>query len=76
MLFQATEEQIEQAGGRPQKPEAGGVLTGYKKVKTSLFEKLSFFALFEYFAILRIYLHYSYNFSTIQKLHIYKPIQK
>ena len=29
---QATEDQIEEAGGRPQKPETGGVLTGYKKV--------------------------------------------
>ena len=29
---QATEGQIEEAGGRPQKPETGGVLTGYKKV--------------------------------------------
>merc|ERR550534_1127976 len=29
---EATEMQIEEAGGRPQKPEAGGVLTGYKKV--------------------------------------------
>ena len=29
--------QIEKAGGRPQKPEAGGVLTGYKKVKTNIF---------------------------------------
>ena len=28
--------QIEEAGGRPQKPEAGGVLTGYKKVKTQI----------------------------------------
>merc|ERR1719400_2874605 len=29
---EATKMQIEEAGGRPQKPEAGGVLTGYKKV--------------------------------------------
>ena len=29
---QATEDQIEEAGGRPRKPETGGVLTGYKKV--------------------------------------------
>ena len=50
-LLQATEKQIEEAGGRPKEPEAGGVLTGYKKVKTPLFDKLSIFALFEYFAI-------------------------
>ena len=34
---QATEGQIEEAGGRPQKPETGGVLTGYKKVVMILF---------------------------------------
>ena len=34
---QATEDQIEEAGGRPQKPETGGVLTGYKKVVMILF---------------------------------------
>ena len=51
LLFPATKEKIEEAGGRPQEPEAGGVLTGYKKVKTPLFDKLSICALFEYFAI-------------------------
>ena len=34
--------QIEEAGGRPQKPEAGGVLTGYKKVKHTIFKFCTF----------------------------------
>ena len=34
-FLKATEEEIEEAGGRPIEPEAGGVLTGYKKVETS-----------------------------------------
>ena len=37
-LIQATEQQIEEAGGWKKQPEAGGVSSGYKKVVSGLFE--------------------------------------
>ena len=37
-LIQATEQQIEEAGGCKKQPEGGGVSAGYKKVMNIVFE--------------------------------------
>ena len=52
VFLKATEEEIEEAGGRPIEPEAGGVLSGYKKVETFVRSKHAYLIFLYSFNIL------------------------